>query len=126
MIRYRYNQQVEPPAPLLHISLRRPDGSGPAIDSLAQLDTAADRTAIPARAVEQLQLVQLREIPLAGFGGGVALLPTFLVQAAIHQLQPRALEVIASPGESYVLLGRDLLNHFRILLDGPNPIFEIG
>ncbi len=126
MIRYRCNEQVEPPAPFLHISLRRPDGSGTAIDLPAQLDTAADRTVIPARVVEQLQLVRLREIPVAGFGGSVALLPTYLVQAAIHQLQPHAIEVIASPGESYVLLGRDLLNQFRVLLDGPNLLFEIG
>ena len=27
---------------------------------------------------------------------------------------------VASPLEPYVLLGRDVLNHFRITLDGPN------
>jgi hypothetical protein len=36
------------------------------------------------------------------------------------------LEVAASDGEIYALLGRDLLNHYRVVLDGPNLILEIA
>ncbi len=36
------------------------------------------------------------------------------------------LRVIADRDEPYVLLGRDVLNHFRVELDGPNLIVEIG
>lgn len=29
MIRYRYNQQVSPPAPFVHVTVRRPGDDGP-------------------------------------------------------------------------------------------------
>ncbi len=46
--------------------------------------------------------------------------------AAVHSLPPQTIEVVASPGESWVLLGRDVLNSYRALLDGPQLAVEIG
>ena len=31
-----------------------------------------------------------------------------------------------TPPAPFVLLGRDVLNHFRVLLDGPNLVLEMG
>jgi hypothetical protein len=42
--RYQYNQQIIPPAPFVHVTLARPDGSVTLSDIPAQLDTAADFT----------------------------------------------------------------------------------
>lgn len=116
---------MDPPAPFAYVTLLRPDDVGTGIDLPAQLDFAADRTVIPTRAVQDLQLVQRREVPVAGLGGGAALLPTYLVRIAIHQLPAHVVEVLASPGESYVLLGRDVLNLHRVVLDGPNLLFDV-
>jgi hypothetical protein len=91
----------------------------------AQLDTAADLTVIPSRLVNELQLDQLGELPILGVGAHLATLPTFLVQIQIRDLPARVVEVVASHDEPYVLLGRDILNQFRITLDGPNLLLEI-
>jgi hypothetical protein len=40
-------------------------------------------------------------------------------------MSPRLVKVLASLEEPYVLLGRDVLNHFRITLDGPNLVLDI-
>jgi hypothetical protein len=45
---------------------------------------------------------------------------------AVHNLPVQLVEVVASPGESWVLLGRDILNAHRALLDGPQLFLEIG
>ena len=125
MIRYAYNRQVDPPAPFVHVSLRRPR-EGPSLDDLpAQIDTAADRTVIPGGLVARLGLVPLDEIPVAGFGGLVLLVSTYLVELSLRGQTPRPIEVIAHEGEPYVLLGRDVLNHHRLLLDGPGLALEI-
>jgi hypothetical protein len=47
MIRYAYNRQVEPPAPFVHVTLRRPGQDQASEELPAQIDTAADRTVIP-------------------------------------------------------------------------------
>lgn len=126
MTRYSYNRQVDPPAPFIHVALRSP-ATGESVDGLpAQIDTAADRTVIPGTLVERLGLVPLDELPVAGFGGQVFLLATYLVELTIRNASPLAVEVLAHPAEPYVLLGRDILNHFRLILDGPELILDIA
>jgi len=44
MIRYRYAQQLSPPAPVVTVTLRCPTTGTQAVGLPAQLDTAADRT----------------------------------------------------------------------------------
>ena len=39
---------------------------------------------------------------------------------------PQTLEVVASAGEAWILLGRDVLNTHRLVLDGPQLALEIG
>jgi hypothetical protein len=119
MIRYAYNRQVEPPAPFIHVSLRCVE-TGKFIDNLpALIDTAADRTVIPGGLVGLLALVPLDELQVAGLGGQVFSVPTYKVELAIRTLLPHA-------EEPFILLGRDVLNHHRLLLDGPGLSFEIG
>jgi predicted aspartyl protease len=125
MIRYRYNQQVSPPAPFVHVTIRRPGDETSVRDLPAQIDTAADMTVIPWRIVEDLQLLQHDEIETLGFGGHVASVTSFLVQLQIHQIEPVTVEVLADRDEPYVLLGRDMLNRHRVVLDGPQSILEI-
>jgi hypothetical protein len=92
----------------------------------AQLLIAADRTVLPGGYVEQLGVVPLDEVHIGAFGGQVMLLPTYRVQVGIHELPAVIIEAIAHAEEPYVFLGRDVLNHFRVLLDGPRMFVEIA
>jgi predicted aspartyl protease len=126
MIRYAYNRQLTPPAPFAHVTLRSVNGARELTDLPAQLDSGADRTVVPSQAVELLGLVPVRELDAHGVAGERMRLPTFLVEVEIRQLQAMTMEVLASPHEPFVLLGRDILNQFRIVLEGPQLAFEIG
>jgi len=125
MSRYRYNRQVNPPAPFVQVSVSASAEGGPFLECPAQLDTAADLSVVPSRMVQELQLEQLGEFPALGFGGHLMTMPTFLVRIQVRGLAPQVVEVFASPGEPYVLLGRDVLNRFRVTLDGPNLVLDI-
>jgi len=46
MIRYKYNQQVSPPAPFVHVTISRPNDETSVRDLPAQIDTAAEMTMI--------------------------------------------------------------------------------
>jgi hypothetical protein len=52
-------------------------------------------------------------------------LPTYYVALVVAQVRGRRLEVIAFP-EDYVLLGRDVLNHFYARLNGPELAFDLS
>lgn len=125
MVRYNYTRSVEPPAPFVHVTLRCPVPDKIVSDVPALLDCAADRSVIPAAIVDQLELVQIDEVPIMGFGGHVVTAPSFLIEIALRQLPAVTVEAIADADEPYVILGRDVLNSFRVLLDGPNLVVEI-
>ena len=95
-------------------------------DQPAQIDTAADRTVIPGELVARLGLVPADELLVAGFGGQVFLVATYFVELSLRGRPARLIEVLAHEGEPYILLGRDILNHHRLLLDGPALALEIG
>ena len=118
MTRYRYNQQVNPPAPFVHVTLHRAVGDEAISDLPAQLDTAADLTVVPLRLIEELELVPLDAVPVLGFGGILVDVPTFLVRLSLRGGEPLTLKVLGSRDEPHILLGRDVLNRHRFVLDG--------
>jgi predicted aspartyl protease len=126
VIRYRYLTQVKPPAPFIYVTLRNPQTGVELHDLPAQLDTAADRTVLPVGLVQALGLSQVGSIPIAGLGNVVKLRPSYLVEVRIHNLAAHTIVVVSDPDEVWILLGRDLLNNHRIILDGPQLALEIS
>ncbi len=126
MIRYNYLSQLQPPAPFVNVTLQHPLSGAELRDVPAQLDTAADRTLLPDALVQTLNLPQIGTIPIGGVGGVAQTMPSYPVRLAVHDLPTLTVEVVASPGEAWVLIGRDVLNAHRLLLDGPGLILDIG
>jgi hypothetical protein len=126
MTRYAYNNQVRPPAPFVLMTLRHPRSGAEIVDVPALLDTAADRTLLPLPVAEQLSLDKIGDIEIGGVGGTIERMTVFDVLLGIHPLPLRPMEVVAHADEPWVLLGRDVLNGQRILLDGPGLTVEIS
>lgn len=125
MIRYAYNNQVQPAAPFVLVTLQHPTTGAKVADAPAQLDTAADRTLLPLAIAQALQLPAIGSVPIGGVGGTITTMPCYAVLLGVHTLAPRLIEVLAHPDESWVLLGRDVLNHLRLILDGPQLVLQI-
>ncbi|MBM3831782.1 MAG: hypothetical protein FJ403_00605 [Verrucomicrobia bacterium] len=125
MTSYRYNRQINPPAPFVHVTVQHPEGGMVLADIPAQLDTAADITVLPTSLVKELQLVQLDAIAILAFGATRKIVPTFLVRLALRGQASAVIEVLSDAKEPHILLGRDLLNRYRIVLDGPRGMLEI-
>lgn len=126
MIRYRYNTQLQPPAPFVHLLLRNPADGSELLAVPAQIDTAADRTVLPQSLVKNLGLAQIGTMLIGGLGGITYTLPTYVVMVGIHDLAVQPIKVVASADEEWPLLGRDILNSVRLTLDGPQSVLEIG
>jgi predicted aspartyl protease len=117
---------ADPPAPFVLVDLARHDGANLVPSLPAKVDSGADRTIIPAALAARLGLEEVERLVFAGLGGEPVELPVFHVRLRIHNLAPIAVDVAASDGEPHVLLGRDVLNRYKIVLDGPNLRLEIG
>ena len=125
MITYRYNQQIDPPGSFVLVNVSTGDGSQSVDQVPAQVDTGADLTVVPDSVVRQLRLASRGDMTISGFGADPEMRPTYLVQIQVHDLTAFKVEVLSDPTGSYILLGRDVLNHFRLVLDGPNQRLEL-
>jgi hypothetical protein len=126
VIRYRYSMQVSPPAPFVYVTLQNPLTGAEMPNVPALLDSAADQTLIPDAFAQALGLTQLSIVTISGVGGIPQAMPSYAALLGIHNLPRQNLEVVGNPKETYVLLGRDVLNNHRIVLDGPQLSLEIG
>lgn len=114
MTRYSYYTGMRPPAPFVLLTLRNPQTGSEARDVAAQIDTAADR------------LDQIGRIEIGGVGGFSGFMPLHDVLLGIASFPLRRYMVVAHADEPWVLLGRDVLNGHRVLLDGPNLVLELA
>ena len=113
-------QLYQPPAPVASLTLRTLDGRDQTVaDVSAVLDTGADVTLIPRWAVEQLGLIPKtdEDVKLAGFDGTIRLAESVELEVSFQggRFQGR----FALVDQPHGIVGRNLLNHFRLLFDGP-------
>lgn len=108
----------DPPAPVAEVVLRNPK-SGTVSDALLLLDTGADVTLLPRAAVEQLgvQPIADQKYELMGFDGSRSLAPIVMLDMVFLNRAFRGRYLLIE--EERGILGRDILNHLILLLDGP-------
>jgi predicted aspartyl protease len=109
-----------PPAPVARVSFRNPDSGETVSDILMVIDTGADMSFIPVAVVTKLnlQFVTATSYELTAFDGRSR---TATPVNADMLFLGRTLKGSYLVRESEIgILGRDVLNHFALVLDGPN------
>ena len=112
-----YNASIEPPAPFVPVQVSNL-ADVERVPVSAKIDTGADISVIPATLIARLDLTPAGEIVVEGYNGVQSIIYCYDVILRIDQLRVVGLSAIAF-AEEYVLLGRDVLNLMRVLLDGP-------
>ena len=90
---------------------------------MAKIDSGADVTALPLSIVQHLNLPIMDVLDISGYDDRVSTIQTYFAIIELAKVRGR-IQVIAI-SEEYALLGRDVLNHLRVLLDGPALALEI-
>jgi hypothetical protein len=120
-----YDVSVFPPAPRLEIHfIALPHGTafGPVH---AFLDTGADVTIVPMDIIRQLKAGVVTFKTVRGYTRGRRNVRTYLVDVDVAGLTLPGIEVVGDDAADQVLIGRDVLNKLRLLLDGPGQRTEI-
>ncbi|MBI5144057.1 MAG: retroviral-like aspartic protease family protein [Candidatus Omnitrophica bacterium] len=113
-----------PPAPAVNVSLSTPI-NGQIIKSLALLDSGADITAIPEWIVQRLQLKYVDETSVEGYEGVPTKKLVYSVKIIFDNLGDFIIKVIPID-DKYVLVGRDILNSWSVLLKGRSKTLKIS
>jgi len=109
----------EPPAPVAQVTLRNLHSGATVSDVLLLLDTGADVTLLPRTAVEQLGVPLLagQRYELMGFDGSKSFAPVVMLDLLFLKRAFRGRYLLIE--EERGILGRDILNHVVLLVDGP-------
>ena len=119
-------RQFDPPAPVANVLIRTPDHAKSISDVAMLIDSGADVSLIPASCADRLALQSEVEegFALRGFDGSTSL--GRAVNAEILFLgrvfRGRFLIIDQTCG----VLGRNVLNHVALLLDGPRLQWRLG
>jgi predicted aspartyl protease len=109
----------DPPAPVASVKLRHSQNGAMVEDVLLLLDTGADVTLLPRSAAEKLgvQLLPDQKYELMGFDGSRSFAPVVALDLIFLNRAFRGRYLLID--ESQGIMGRDVLNHVSLVLDGP-------
>jgi predicted aspartyl protease len=117
-------KQFDPPAPVAYVTLRQP-ATGTSISDVPMLiDTGADVTLLPRETVEQLGVVPEEDkyYEVEGFDGGTKLAEVVKVELVFLKRKFKGQFLLTDQPTG--ILGRNILNSVRLLMDGPHGSWE--
>ncbi|MGL6072790.1 MAG: aspartyl protease family protein [Fimbriiglobus sp.] len=114
------DQLYQPPAPIAELTLRTLDGRNVTLAGVsAVLDTGADITLLPRWAIEHLGVISQSDasVELAWIDGTTRFAESVEMEVSFQggRFQGR----YALVDQPHGIIGRNLLNHFRLVFDGP-------
>ena len=123
-VEYPFAVVGEHRAPYLPITLSPLVGHG-SRETFGLLDTRADRSVIPLSVAREFELPQVRELRFEGADGVQFSLPVFRILLAAGPFPAEMVTAAGSANEEITLIGRDVMETFRILLDGPAGVVRL-
>jgi len=116
--------EFDPPAPIVGFTVYCPVDHERAADIRGELDSGAEISVVPQRLVDELHIIPRRVMITQGYDGTQSQWATYMVDLGIEGHLVNDVEVIALPRQN-AILGRDVLNHFIVTLDGKELTFEV-
>ena len=120
-----YSQNHLPPAPLLQVRFGKPEDMRFTQSAEGFVDTGADITIVPIQMMREIGATvgSLQRIR-SQWGEGRAV-KLYLVDAEVEGINFPGIWVVGDERNQEIILGRNLLNRMRILLDGLAEKIEI-
>lgn len=120
-----YATRYFPPAPQVEIWLGPPDSAFRLGPLQALIDTGSDATVVPYAMLRPLRLQVDDRKYLRSPWGDRHIVDIFMMDIGIAGLRLPIVEIVADTIGNEVIVGRNVLNMLRVMLDGPKQMLEI-
>lgn len=122
MTSFPYSRDCDPPAPFANIAV---SWRGKSVKMTAFIDSGADSTMIPLATLQAINALLVEQRMLRGVTGYRREVNIYGVHVEIADLPAIPVSVVAIEDGDEPILGRDVLNHLIITLDGIGGVTEI-
>lgn len=119
-----YDREFDPPAPVIEEVRVYDPLKIISKEAKGKLDSGADKSVIPETWIDEMKLLPAGEEQFSGYNGRPEMKRKYFVHINLNGYT-FFLDVISSH-RTNVLLGRDILNQLKLVLNGKNENFEIS
>lgn len=123
---FPYSRDFAPPAPVVGIMLTTMATDAKVGPITALVDTGADATVVPIECLDRIKAPMTIEMWARGKWGGRKRVNLFLVDVHIGENVLPHVQVVGDEAGDEVILGRDVLNKLKLLLDGPAAVAHVS
>lgn len=121
---HEYDTQYNPAMPVVAVAIAN-TAEGDEQTVLALLDSGADGSMFPQRLLQQLDAEYVRTVTMKGVIGIKVPVDVFVVRLRIGDIVLPGVRVIADSQNQQAILGRNVLNHLLVSLNGPGLLTTI-
>lgn len=124
-MKYPYDASYEPPFPVVRVVLHNPEEGLHTAAENALLDTGSDGSLVPVAYLQQILAPALTDVRIRSHWGEWRSTQLFLVDLELNGLTLPGVFVVGDDQGDEIVLGRNVLNKLRLLLDGPANLTEL-
>ena len=121
---YEYDNDYNPAMPVVEIEIGRAMGET-SLTLQAIVDSGADATIIPINALQEIHARRSRKMWMRGTAGGRMLVDLYQISLQLGPFTQTLLEVVGGIQNDEGIIGRDVLNHLTVTLNGPAYSVEV-
>ena len=122
---YPYSHDSDPPMPVVEIKLHAPGRVSPDRTFVALVDSGSDGTIVPIALLEEVGARYVGDAAVRWIWGASNPVDIYLANVVVGPHTIRGVRVIAAPENSEIILGRNVLNHLVVTLNGLAGVTEI-
>jgi predicted aspartyl protease len=122
---YSYSRNYQPAMPVVEVRLGRSGEDMPNQEHLALVDSGADGTLVPIDLLEQIGARQVGTARIRGIVGQSQKADLFLVSLQVGSHVLNTVRAVAGAEGDEIILGRNILNHLVVTLNGLASTVEI-
>lgn len=111
---YKYSDHYFPPAPVVNVTLCAQN----TIEVVGLIDSGADATIVPHIILNRIGARFARTSQMTGISGKPEAVALYIITVQIEHFTLPGIKAIASKATTEVIIGRDVLNHLIVTLDG--------
>jgi len=124
-MKYPYDVGYEPPFPAVRVVLSNSEEGVRTGEENALLDTGSDGSLVPIAYLRQILAPALADTRIRSHWGEWRSVQLFMVDLEVGNLRLPGIFVIGDDQGGEIVLGRNVINKLRLLLDGPASLTSI-